>query len=71
MLLIFDAHTGTLNEVEKIMKSDEEWRNLLSEESFRVARKAGTEPAFSGTYHDFHGQGDLPVCLLRHRPLQF
>jgi len=57
MVLIFDAQKGTLNEVEKIRKSDEAWQNLLSEESFHVARKAGTEPAFSGAYHDFHDRG--------------
>ena len=57
MVLIYDVRTRTTNEVEKIVKSDEEWRNVLTEESFQVARKAGTEPAFSGAYHDFHGRG--------------
>jgi peptide-methionine (R)-S-oxide reductase len=57
MVLIYDVRTRTTHEVEKIRKTDEEWRNLLTEESFRVARKAGTEPAFSGAYHDFHDKG--------------
>jgi len=57
MVLIYDVRTRTTNEVEKIRRSDEEWRSLLTDESFRVARKAGTEPAFSGKYHDFHGRG--------------
>jgi peptide-methionine (R)-S-oxide reductase len=41
----------------KVIKSDEEWRQLLTPEQYRVTRKQGTEPAFSGTYHDFKGKG--------------
>ena len=57
MVLIYDLLTRTTKEVEKIRRSDEEWRNLLTMDSFRVARQAGTEPAFSGKFHDFHGRG--------------
>jgi peptide-methionine (R)-S-oxide reductase len=35
---------------EKVIKSDEEWRKLLTPEQYQVARKAGTEPAFTGKY---------------------
>ena len=35
---------------EKIMKSEEEWKNQLSPEQYVVTRKAGTEPAFTGKY---------------------
>lgn len=34
----------------KITKSEEEWKKQLSPEQFYVARKAGTEPAFTGKY---------------------
>ena len=37
---------------DKIIKSDDEWRALLTAEQFRVLRRAGTEPAFSGTLTD-------------------
>jgi peptide-methionine (R)-S-oxide reductase len=37
--------------------SDEEWRRRLSPEQYRVLRKAGTEPAFSGRYVDCHLDG--------------
>ncbi|MDD1707563.1 MAG: peptide-methionine (R)-S-oxide reductase MsrB [Methanoregulaceae archaeon] len=57
MVLLYSVRTRTEKEVEKVRKSDEEWHSLLTEESYRVARKAGTEPAFSGAYHDFHGKG--------------
>ena len=33
---------------EKVVKTDDEWRALLTPERFRVLRRAGTEPAFSG-----------------------
>lgn len=35
---------------EKIHKSDAEWREQLSKEAYRVARKHGTERAFTGRY---------------------
>jgi peptide-methionine (R)-S-oxide reductase len=48
---------------EKIQKTDEEWRKLLTPEQFAVARKKGTEPAFTGKYWDLHDQGAyLCVC---------
>jgi len=47
----------------KIEKTDEEWRNLLTPDQFAVARKKGTEPAFTGRYWDFHAKGVyLCVC---------
>jgi peptide-methionine (R)-S-oxide reductase len=35
---------------EKIIKTDEQWREQLTEEQFQVARKKGTERAFTGAY---------------------
>src|SRR3569833_2870737 len=42
---------------EKVTKSDEEWRQALSPEQFRVLRKAGTERAFTGKYWNHHEDG--------------
>jgi peptide-methionine (R)-S-oxide reductase len=48
---------------EKIHKTDEEWRQLLTPEQFAVARQKGTEPAFTGKYWDLHDDGRyLCVC---------
>ena len=41
----------------KITKTDAQWRAQLTAEAYRVARKHGTEPAFSGEYHDSHVAG--------------
>lgn len=35
---------------DQVKKTDEEWKQQLSPEQFQVARKAGTEPAFTGKY---------------------
>jgi len=40
-----------------IDKSEAEWRQQLTPEQFRVCRKKGTEPAFSGAYHDCKDPG--------------
>ena len=37
---------------EKIRKTDEEWQMNLTPEQYRIARKKGTEPAFTGKYND-------------------
>jgi peptide-methionine (R)-S-oxide reductase len=43
--------------VQKVRKSDTEWRGELSPEQYAVCRKKGTEPAFSGAYHDCKDPG--------------
>ena len=43
--------------MEKIKKSDGEWQEQLTDEQFQVARKKGTEPAFTGQYWDNHEKG--------------
>ena len=36
--------------INKVTKTDEQWRKELSPEAYEVLRRQGTEPAFSGPY---------------------
>ena len=36
----------------KVLKKDEEWRQRLSANQFKICRQKGTEPAFSGDHWD-------------------
>ena len=38
-------------------KTEQEWKQLLSEEDFYICRQKGTERAFTGKYHDTKTQG--------------
>lgn len=52
----------------KITKTEEEWQKQLSPEQYQVARKAGTEPAFSGKYWKTKDAGTY-TCVCCGKPL--
>jgi peptide-methionine (R)-S-oxide reductase len=43
--------------VDRVIKSDEEWKKLLSPLSFEVARRAGTERAYTNENPNAHAKG--------------
>lgn len=45
----------------EIQRSDEEWREKLDDETYRITRQCGTEPPFSGEYYDHDADG-LYAC---------
>ncbi len=53
--------------IEKIFKTEEEWRQVLTAEQFRVMRERGTEPAFSCSWQK-HGEG-MYTCAACDLPL--
>jgi len=56
-----DAATDRLPD--HIVKTDAEWKKLLTPEQFHVTRKKGTERAFTGPNWDNHAKGTyLCVC---------
>jgi peptide-methionine (R)-S-oxide reductase len=49
--------------VEKIKKTEQEWRQQLTPEQYHVTREKGTERAFTGQHHDNKTQGTYTcVC---------
>ena len=54
--------------MERVTKTNEEWRVRLTPEEYRVARQGGTEPAFSGRYHDEKAVGTYR-CVCCELPL--
>ena len=52
----------------KITKTNEEWKNSLSENSYKVTRESGTERPYTGKYWDFNEQG-VYKCICCNEPL--
>ena len=53
--------------LQKIVKTESEWKKILTPEQYRIMREAGTEPAFSCAWEK-HGDGEY-VCAACSLPL--
>ncbi len=54
---IFDTATQDYITVEKVVKTDEEWKKLLTPEQYKITRAHGTERAFCGLPTKDHKKG--------------
>lgn len=59
---------------DKFVKTDAEWKKILTPEQYRILRNQGTEPAFCGKFHEHKGHGiyhvvggGLPVFSSDHK----
>ncbi|MDT8440357.1 MAG: peptide-methionine (R)-S-oxide reductase MsrB [Desulfuromonadales bacterium] len=62
-LKVWSATAGGYTMVDKMIKSDEEWRRQLTAEQYQVTREHGTEPAFSGAYWKISGTSGIYRCV--------
>ncbi|HTI68690.1 MAG TPA: peptide-methionine (R)-S-oxide reductase MsrB [Candidatus Limnocylindria bacterium] len=67
-LLDEKGQLGPKTMVPKVVKSDDEWRKMLTPEQYRIARNKGTEPAFCGVFYDNHKPG-IYSCICCALPL--
>jgi peptide-methionine (R)-S-oxide reductase len=50
--------------MEKIVRTDAEWKKLLTPEQYRIMRRKGTESPFCGAFYDHKKSGHLFLCRL-------
>lgn len=53
---------GSPEREDKVVLTEEEWKERLTPEQFRILRQHGTEPAFCGIFHDHKQPGVYAVA---------
>ncbi len=53
---------------DRVVRTDEEWKKILTPEQFNVTRRKGTERAFTGPNWDNHAKGTY-LCVCCNLPL--
>ena len=54
---IFDSHQNEILYVDRIAKTDAEWRKILTPEQYQITAKKGTEQPFTCTFEDIREPG--------------
>ena len=57
-----EAKMQTTTGIEKVEKTDAEWKKALTPQEFHVLREEGTERAFTGKFWDDHDEKAVYVC---------
>lgn len=58
-----DASSNQDTTIKKIMKTDEEWKRILTPEQYNVTRQKGTEAPYTSPLNNIHEQGTFEcVC---------
>lgn len=65
---IFDVKSNKEIDVEKIQKTDDEWKRLLTEDQYRITTQKGTETPGTCLFNESHGEG-LFRCVRCHTDL--
>jgi len=55
--------------VSKVKKTDEQWKEILTDEEYHVCREKGTECAFTGEYWQVTGEKGAYLCRACSEPL--
>lgn len=56
--LVAAQSASTTTPIKKVVKSDAEWKKILTSDEYEVLRKHGTERAYTGKYWNNHETGD-------------
>jgi len=67
-LLDKEGRPTELMTVEKVVKTDAEWKKQLTAKQYAIARGKGTEPAFCGAFYD-HKKPGIYTCVCCELPL--
>ena len=59
---IFDSHQNKIIDVDKVIKTNSEWKKLLTPEQYRITTKKDTENPFTCTIENIKEPG-LYVCV--------
>src|SRR5438034_5665733 len=51
------SHLHRNMNMDKVVKSEEEWKKSLPPDRYRIMREKGTEPAFTGKFWNHHEDG--------------
>jgi peptide-methionine (R)-S-oxide reductase len=68
LLQVGDSNQTSSKGIKKVIKTDEEWKRILTPDQYAVTRQKGTEPPFTSPLNHIHQQGVFE-CVCCELPL--